>query len=113
LKYGIYGAQANAAAGATWFQTLRTRLKAWCEAHGLYQPSSPESQLSQEREDLLSRMEIFSVNSTTFNVGFIYSDPGVTFQVTKDLYAQVIESLLEIRKHTLVNVRARRRSRRN
>lgn len=104
-KYGIYAAQNIHSVSPSWIQTTRDRLKAWCLEHGLYQPANPDSLLSEERQDLRSRIEIFSLNGTTFSVGFLYSDPNVTLQVTKDLYAQVIQSLLELRMHTLVNIR--------
>jgi len=54
---------------------------------------NPDSKLSFEREELRSRIEIDSLNSTTFNVGFNYSDPAVTYGVTRDIYAEVIQSL--------------------
>jgi len=104
-KYGIYASEESQAAPATITGVLLSDFHAWCLEHGLVQPRSSESRLSLKREDLLSRIEIFSLNNTTFNVGFNYSDPGMTLRVTQDIYGQVIQSLLEVRMHTLVNVR--------
>jgi len=104
-KYGIYGPRKNLEMTPSLYQELRTRLKNWCVKAGLYTPGSQESQLSAAREDLLTRIQIYSLNSTTFNISFVYSDPDITFQVTRDIYAHVIESLLELRVHTLANIR--------
>jgi hypothetical protein len=104
-RYGIFAPHGNRAKASSWYQKWRSELKVWCMAHGLYQPPNPASEISAEREDLLSRINIFGLNSTTFNISFIYNDPDVTYRVTQDIYNQVIQSLLEIRMHTLTNIR--------
>ena len=76
-KYGIYDPHKNPS--LSWREKLIGRLKTWTDRLGLTQPANPESRLSAEREELRSRIEIYSINSTTFNVGFSYSDPGVTY----------------------------------
>jgi len=102
-KYGIYGSHKNPS--LSWYDKRLFHLKTWTDQQGLTQPVNPDSKLSFEREELRSRIEIDSLNSTTFNVGFNYSDPAVTYGVTRDIYAEVIQSLLGIRVHTLANIR--------
>ena len=85
---------------------LALHLKKWSDEFGFTQSSiNPDSKLSAQREDLRSRIDIFDVNSTTFHIGFSYSDADTTYRVTRDIYAEVIRSLLELRMHTLANVR--------
>jgi hypothetical protein len=100
-KYGIYGADKKNPLAFSWISLVNS----WSEALGLSDPTSKDSKLSMERESLRARIEINATNSTTFNVGFVYSDPVVTLKVTQDIYAQVIQSLLDVRARTLDNVR--------
>ncbi len=72
---------------------------------GLFEQVREESMLSAQRESLRKRIEIYSINNTTFNVGFLYSDPDVTLKVTRDIYAQVVQSLLDVRTRIIGNVR--------
>lgn len=104
-KYGIYASNANRKPSSPWRETLNSHLKAWGEAFGFDQSGSLDSRLSAERQALRSRIEIISLSGTTFNVGFIYSDPDVAFAVTRDLYAQIIRNLLETRMRILANIR--------
>jgi hypothetical protein len=102
-KYGIYGSPKSPS--LSWHEKLLSHLRTWTEHLGLTPPVNPDSKLSAEREDLRSRIEIDSLNSTTFNVGFVYSDPASTYGVTRDIHAEVIQSLLGLRVHTLTNIR--------
>lgn len=105
-QYAIYRSS-DSVPGATPspVRRLRTAVKNEMSAYGLYQPPSAEFRLASERQQLLDRIDIFSLNSTTFNIGFSYTDPTISLQVSKDLYGHVIRSLLDVRKHTLVTVR--------
>jgi len=86
-------------------ERLQARFRTWTDKVGVTQPVNRDSRLSSEREALRSRIEIYPLNSTTFEVGFIYSDPAATYAVTRDIYTEVIQSLLGIRVHTLANIR--------
>src|SRR5262249_48594263 len=77
----------------------------WCVASGFCQTANPDSLLSAARQELYSRVDIYPVNNMTFSVSFSYSDPAVTLHVTQDINAQVIQSLLEVRTHTLSKLR--------
>jgi hypothetical protein len=103
-KYGLYDSGQDAQAGTSWSDNLVLRLRAIGQSLDLLQPPDRNSQISAERESLRSRIEIYPLNSSTFNVGFIYSDPAVTLHVTQDLYGEIIQSLLEIRKNILGNI---------
>jgi len=102
-KYGLFDSPKSSS--LSWHEKAAADLRIWTDHLGLTQPVNPDSRLSAEREDLRSRIEIDSLNSTTFKVGFIYSDPAATYGVTRDIYAEVIRSLLGIRGHTLANIR--------
>jgi len=103
-KYGIYDSSRNTPAASSSFQELNLQLMALGKWLDLYQPRDKDSELSAERESLRSRIEIYPLNTSTFNVGFVYSDPIVTLQVTQDLYGEIIQSLLEIRMRLLGNI---------
>jgi uncharacterized protein involved in exopolysaccharide biosynthesis len=96
-QYNIYGS------GKT--NWLVSFLNTVGQALGLIEITRQESLLSAQREGLRKRIEIYSVNNTTFNVGFLYSDPDVTLKVTQDIYRQVIQSLLDVRSRIIGNVR--------
>ena len=103
-KYGIY-ASTTAVGPASSIQKLRTRLKTKAVEFGLYQPPSAESRRTTERQTLLTRIDIFPVNNTTFNIGFSYSNPQVAYRLTQDLNEHIVSSLLDIRTNILVTVR--------
>jgi len=96
-KYNIYGSGKP--------NGFLSRLTAWGQALGLLDSTNPDSILSEERESLRNRIEIYSLNNTTFNVGFIYSDPDITLKVTRDIYAEIIQSLLDVRARIIGNIR--------
>lgn len=104
-KYGIYSSTSPSVAAASSMQKFRRSLRSKLVQYGLVQPTNTESRLSSERQNLLKRINIFSINDTTFNVEFSYSDPAVTYQVTKDIYSQIIRGLLEVRMNMLITVR--------
>jgi len=92
-KYNLYDSRKKSA-------SLISRLSDY------FSPSvNPDSKLSDEREDLRARIEIFPINTTTFKIGFVNSDAAVAYRVTSDIHAEVIRSLLELRMHTLANIR--------
>jgi uncharacterized protein involved in exopolysaccharide biosynthesis len=112
-KYGIYPSSHKGSDTLSTYQALRSRLKSLLVMAGLYQPINTESQRSAERQDLLSHILIFDLNSNTFNVSFTNSSPDVAYNATKDIYTQVIQNLLDIRQRSLFNVRDAIRNRLN
>src|SRR5579871_4399715 len=69
-RYGIYSSSKKNPTPSSFM----TRLMALDEGLGFSQPGSKDSELSEERESLRSRIEIFSQNNTTFKVGFVRSE---------------------------------------
>ena len=72
---------------------------------GIVHPVSDESQIAAERQELRKRIEVNSINSNTFDIGFTYSDPRITYQATQDISGQVMKGLLEIRTQSLTDIR--------
>jgi hypothetical protein len=104
-KYALasWGNGAPAHPGA--FQSAVRALKKVVARAGVYRPAKKEATADAAREELLARIQIFDLNNTTFHVSFIASDPEVSLQVTRDIYAQVIRNLLDTHTNNLVNIR--------
>ena len=104
-KYGIYQNTSGPRHEPEWIRSLSSRFKTAGQKYGFYHPASPEADRSAAREDLMQRIQIVDMNNTTFQVSFLYSNPEVTLQVTKDIYAQVSQMLFETRNNNLVTIR--------
>lgn len=105
-KYGIYVApKTGGGAPASPVKRLSRSLKHLLAKLDIIQPSNPESLLSNERQNMLGRVEIFSLNNTTFNVGFSYSNPRVAFSVAQELHGEILKSLVDARTNMLLRVR--------
>jgi len=104
-KYGIYRTSAPQSEPTTFAERSYAEFRRICEASGICSHGSIDSRLSAERQELISRIEIFDLSNTTFNIAFSYSDPAVTFHVTQDLRAEIIQSLLQVRQHILMTIR--------
>jgi len=104
-KYGIYHSKNGADAIPPGILKRILILKRMAEGVGLYHPAKTGSEEAAARVDLLTHIQIFDLNNTTFHVSFVYTDPDVTLQVTRDIYAQVIRTLLETHMNNLVTVR--------
>ena len=104
-KYGMYHSRKGTEAFYPRILKRLPSLKRLAEGLGLYQPARKGSEVPAAREDLFSRIQIFDLNNTTFHVSFVYTDPEVTLQVTREIYAQVIRTLLETHRNNLVNIR--------
>ncbi|MEK7389363.1 MAG: hypothetical protein AAB036_06675 [Elusimicrobiota bacterium] len=108
-KYGIYASLRPASQNTSPLQTLRSALKKTLKdplvRYGFIQPPPEHSKISKDRQELLSKITIFSLNSTTFNIGFSNADPQVAFQVAQDLHSQILQGLLDVRMSMLVTVR--------
>lgn len=104
-KYGIYhpnnDTNVSLDGNPQWFSSL----KKLAEGVGLYRPMKRGFETAAAREELLSRVQIFDLNNTTFHVSFVYNDPEVTLQVTRDIYTQVIRTLVETHMTNLVTIR--------
>jgi hypothetical protein len=103
-KYGIYNPHPDASS-ASLLHRLQSLFATWAEQLGLTHAANPDSRLSGQREALRDRIDVIPINSNTFMVGFVYSDPNVAYQVTQDIYNEVVRTLLDIRIRTLINIR--------
>lgn len=104
--YEIYSFLKARSNSHSWYRRLRHRVKTVFVRYGLmHEPLESSYELAQERHDLVSHIEIFNDYGTTYSVGYISSNPDVSFHVTEDIYTQLIHSLLDIRTRNLVNVR--------
>jgi hypothetical protein len=104
-KYGIYHPVPGPQTMPSFVSKTLARLKAVGAEWGVFHAQPPETGNSAAQQDLLARIQIFNFNNMTFQVSFIDSDASVSFQVTQDIYAQVIRSLLETRTRNLVTLR--------
>jgi len=104
-KYGIYHSKDGVEALLPQILERFPALTSLAEKLDFLQPLRTGIEPSAQREDLLARIQIFDLNNTTFHVSFVYTDPGVTLQATRDIYAQVIRTLLETHMSNLVNIR--------
>jgi hypothetical protein len=95
-KYGIYGGGLRG--------PLQRFFKYIEDKYGLILVPTESKTRSWERKDLLSRIQILNLNSDTFQVGFVYSNPDVTFHAIQDIYTQVTHGLLEVRRSHLAAV---------
>jgi hypothetical protein len=60
---------------------------------------------SETRKQILSLIDVESLNNSTFQVGFVNKDPNVTYHVVQDIYAQVIKTLQDSRTNNLTSIR--------
>ena len=105
-KYEIYPfLKAHPTTPSLYWRT-RKRIKTVLLGFGLMnQPLESSYELALERQNLVSHIDIFSESGTTYSVGYISSNPDVSFHVTQDIYAQLIHSLPDIRTRNLTNIR--------
>lgn len=104
-KHGLYAPGRGGLDLPPAVSRLLKRMKEAGRQWGLFPQKKSGNDLSAARQRLLSRIEVFPLNNTTFQVGFVDPDPSVTFLVTRELYNQVIHTLLEVRTRNLVNIR--------
>jgi hypothetical protein len=103
-KYGIYSPRPDPAS-ASLLRRLQSLMAIWAEQLGLTRPANEESRQSRQREALRDRIDVIPINGNTFMVGFVYSDPGITYQAAQDIYNEVVRTLLDMRMRTLSNIR--------
>jgi hypothetical protein len=58
-----------------------------------------------EREGLLKRIEYFSVNQSTYQIGISGTDPGIIYSMTREVIDQMKYTFIEERYKTLVKAR--------
>jgi len=105
-KYEIYSFLKTRTATHSLYRRLRVFMRIILVRSGLlHQPLESSYELALERQDLISHIDIFNTGGTTYSVGYISSNPDVSFHVTQDLYAQLVRSLLDMRTRNLVNIR--------
>ncbi len=104
-KYGIYKLPAQRKVSAFSLHTLRLRLRDLAVRAGLVNAARGRSEKAIAREELLSRIQVFNMNATTFNVSFVYAEPDITLAVTRDIHAQVVRTLTQTHRNSLVNIR--------
>lgn len=75
------------------------------EQFKLYKTPANSPKRSGEREDLRKRFEIFALSSDSFGVGFIANNPQLAQDISKRTLEQVIHTLVDERRKTIMNVR--------
>jgi hypothetical protein len=92
-KYGIYTPRKPG---------LLHRLSSFLgEKYGVYLNMREMRTRSEERKFLLSGIQILNLKSDTFQIGFMYSDPDVTYRIVQDLHTQVTQGLVNVRRTNL------------
>jgi uncharacterized protein involved in exopolysaccharide biosynthesis len=71
----------------------------------LYKTDAANPRHSAERESLRKRFEIFTLNSDSYQLGFISNDPRTSHDVATLTLAHVIDTLVDQRRKMLINVR--------
>jgi hypothetical protein len=104
-QYGIYHPKRGQAALLESVRHVAAPLKVLVLQAGFFRPAKGAYDIPVAREALLARIQVLDLNNTTFNVSFIYSDPDVTLNVTREIYAQVVRTVLEAHLNNLVNIR--------
>lgn len=105
VKYGIYADAQKPPVFPPLVREVIASLKALKAMLGLSKPVVNLTPQAAQRDQLLSHLEMFDINSTTYQVGFVYSDPQVAFGVTQDIYNQVLQTLPQVRLNNLTNIR--------
>jgi uncharacterized protein involved in exopolysaccharide biosynthesis len=68
--------------------------------------SAPHSgERDTELDELRKRIEIFSLQTTTFTVSFLYSDKKKTYDIEKEVVSRVMNTLFSDRRQTITNIR--------
>ena len=105
-KYEIYSFLKIQSTTPSLYRQIRRLVKSALVRCGLMeQPLESSYELALERQKLISHIDIFNESGTSYSVGYISSNPDVSFHVTQDIYAQLIHSLLDMRTRNLVNIR--------
>lgn len=107
-KYGIYQSS-----GGGLIRILPHSVESLLDALGIAGSTRGMSAHSEERQDLISRIQVLNLSGDTFEVSFIYSDPEVTFQVIQDIYNQVTGGLMAVRRNNMIAARDAIQSRLN
>ncbi|MDR3607102.1 MAG: hypothetical protein P4M08_06965 [Oligoflexia bacterium] len=71
----------------------------------LYRTPEGSPRRGGEREDLRRHFEIFGINADSYQIGFVSNRPEIAEAVAKRTLERVIETLIDERRKTLINVR--------
>ncbi len=95
-KYGMYASRTPGL-----FQRFLSFLG---KKYGVYLTTREMRARSEERKDLMARIQVLNLNSDTFQVSFAYSNPDVTYHVIQDIHGQVTRGLLDVRRNNLTGI---------
>lgn len=71
----------------------------------IYPANMTPQQLSKAREQMRDRFELFSTGGQSYHVSFSYSDPQVTYEVTKKVMEAVKATFINTRIETIENAK--------
>ncbi len=80
-------------------------LNALGEKHGLFKSERGSQKRGIEMDELLKRVEVNSLQSTAFTVGYVGAKRQQTFDVTNDVLVQVTQTLAQVRRETITRIR--------
>ena len=75
------------------------------EKYHIFKTSKVDPRHSIEEFELFKRIEVFSLESTTFSISFIGDDAAQTLQVMDEIVKRVTDTLADERKKTIVRLR--------
>jgi uncharacterized protein involved in exopolysaccharide biosynthesis len=75
------------------------------DKHGLFKTKRGDPRHSLEEYDLLKRIEVFSIESTTFQVSYVGRTPLETFEILNTIVGRVAKTLADERRKTIAQLR--------
>ncbi|MGZ3651882.1 MAG: hypothetical protein ACXVB9_16030 [Bdellovibrionota bacterium] len=75
------------------------------EREGLFKSGSKSAERETELEDIRRRIEINSIQSTTFTIAFTHNEKKKTYSIEREIVDRVVDTLFSERRSTITKIR--------